>query len=87
MLLLVLRSQLSSNGAANSLAIVGVKQGGLDRIQVMLPESARAPENWDLYETTPTLDCQKVNTIAAKKGVVEFEAPDEVIFTLVGSTN
>jgi O-glycosyl hydrolase len=75
------------NGAANSLAVVGVKQGGPGHIQVMLPEGAHAPEKWDLYETTPTLDCQKVNTIAAKKGVVEFEAPDEVIFTLVGSTN
>ena len=76
-----------SNGAANSLTVVGVKQGGPGHIQVMLPESVRAPEKWDLYETTPTLDCQKVNTVVAKKGVVEFEAPDELIFTLVGSTN
>jgi O-glycosyl hydrolase len=75
------------NGAANSLTVVGVKQGGPSHIQVMLPEDAQAPKKWDLYETTPALDCQKVDTIAVKNGVVVFEAPDEVIFTLVGNPN
>jgi hypothetical protein len=51
----------------------------------MLPEVAGAVKSWDLYETTPTLDCRKVATIPIRNGVAEFELPDEAVFTLVSN--
>jgi O-glycosyl hydrolase len=72
------------NGTSNSLIIVGAKQGGPNRIQVVLPAGERAPASWELYETTRHEDCLKVDTLAVKDGIAQFDLADEAIFTLVG---
>jgi hypothetical protein len=64
--------------------IVGVKERGPNRIQVSVPPLETAPAAWELYETTRNVDCLKVDTVAVRNGVAEFDLPDEAIFTLVG---
>ena len=72
------------DGAEGTLTLVGVKQGGPDRIRVSVPSSPSAPRRWDLYLTTRELNCRKVETLAAAGGAVEFDLPEEAVFTLVG---
>lgn len=72
------------NASTNSLVIVGVKQGGPNRIQIALPRSDTMPAAWELYETTRNVDCLKVDTVAVRDGVAEIDLPDEAVFTLVG---
>ena len=72
---------------AKWLVVVGAKEGGPNRIQLSLPESASSPVSWDVYVTSPTLNCQKVDTVGVSDGVAEVTLPDEAIFTLVGETN
>ena len=67
----------------NTITLVGVKEGGPKRVEVML-RGAEASAPFDLYMTTPTLNCQKVATLASQNGVVELDLPDEAVFTLVG---
>jgi len=71
------------NGAAGELVVVGVKEGGPNRVEVALPGPAVA--SWDLYMTTPSLDCVKIGAIATADGVATLDLPDEAVFTLVGS--
>ncbi len=73
------------NGSSNSFVLAGLKQGDANRVQVALPKGESAPASWELYETTPRVDCTKMDTVAVKDGVAEFELPDEAIFTLVGT--
>jgi len=68
----------------DALAVVGVKEGGPNRFQVDLPQTATGPTGWDLYETTRELDCEKVMTAPVRDGHAEFELPAEAVFTLVG---
>jgi len=70
---------------SNSLIVVGLKQGGPPRVSITLPSSSEAPASWDLFMTTRNLDCQEVDRVAVRKGVAEFDLPDEAIFTLVGT--
>jgi hypothetical protein len=72
------------NPSTNSLVIVGVKERGPSRIQLSVPPLETAPAAWELYETTRNVDCLKVDTVAVRNGVAEFDLPDEAIFTLVG---
>ena len=72
------------DGAVNTLTLVGVKQGGPNRIRVTLPSSPAAPRKWDLYLTTRELNCSKADTLESAGGVVEFDLPQEAVFTLTG---
>ncbi len=73
------------NGAASSITLVGVKQGGPNHVQVTLSHADPTPTTWELYETTRALDCAKVDTVTVRNGIAELDLPDEVIFTLVGT--
>ena len=73
------------NGSTNSLILVGVKQGGPNRIHIALPQAEPAPAAWELHVTTRTVDCLKVDTVAVRDGVAQIELPEEAIFTLVGT--
>jgi O-glycosyl hydrolase len=72
------------NATSNSLIIVGAKQGGPIRVQVALSQAGPTPAFWELYETTRSVDCLKVDNLVIKDGVASFDLPDEAIFTLVG---
>ena len=67
-----------------SLIVVGVKEGGANRIDVTLPLSESIPPVWDLYQTTRELSCVKTGTLKVKGGHAEIDLPDEAVFTLVG---
>jgi O-glycosyl hydrolase len=71
------------DGSANSLVVVGVKEGGPRKIDLVL-RGAEAFEPFDLYMTTPTLDCQKIATVSSQDGAAKLDLPDEAVFTLVG---
>ena len=73
-----------TDGDKGTITLVGVKEGGAGRIRVSLPNSPDTPETWELYLTTRNLDCRKSGTIHTTGGVVEFELPDDAVFTLVG---
>ena len=73
------------NGATNSLIVVGAKQGGPHRLQIALPRAPAVPSAWELYATTPALDCSKLDTVPVRDGVAEFDLPNEAVFTLVGN--
>ena len=72
-------------GSSNTLVVVGVKEGGPHRIEIVLPKGGTFPESWELYETSQTVNCMKVDTVAIKEGVAEIDLPSEVVFTLVGT--
>jgi len=72
---------------ADSLVIVGVKEGGPNRIRIELSRTATGPTSWELYETTRELDCQKVNTLPLGDGHAEIELSDEAVFSLVGRSS
>jgi O-glycosyl hydrolase len=73
------------DGSSNSLVLVGVKEGGPRQVQISLPKASVLPDSWELYETSRTLDCMKIDTVIMKDGVVQIDLPDEVIFTLVST--
>lgn len=73
------------NGSTNSLVVVGVKQGGPNRIQIALSGTDGAPAAWELYATTRTIDCQKLENVPVRNGVGQIDLPDEAIFTLVSA--
>ncbi|MEO8659536.1 MAG: hypothetical protein ABI693_13780 [Bryobacteraceae bacterium] len=75
-----------TDGDKGAITVVGVKEGGARRIRVSLPALAGTPDRWELYLTTKNLDCRKTGTFRASGGMVEFELPDEAVFTLVGKT-
>ena len=71
--------------AANSLVIVGVKEGGPNRVELILPEGDDSPTSLDLYATTRTVDCRKTDTVKVQRGVAQIDLPDEAVFTLVST--
>jgi hypothetical protein len=71
----------------DALVVVGVKEGGPDRVRIELPQAAAGPASWELYETTRELDCQKVGTLTIRNGYVEIDLPAEAVFTLVGKSS
>ena len=68
----------------DALVVVGVKDGGPSRVRIDFPQTVTGAANWDLYETTRELDCQKVMTVPVRDGHAEIELPVEAVFTLVG---
>lgn len=72
------------DGSSNSIVVVGVKEGGPKRVELVLG-AAEAFEPFDLYMTTPELNCQKVATVSSAEGVAKLDLPEEAVFTLVGS--
>src|SRR5579864_5763127 len=71
-------------GNRNNIVVVGVKEGGPGRVEIVLPGRAGTIESWELYLTTRSLDCAKTAAIATVNGSAELELPDEAVFTLVG---
>jgi O-glycosyl hydrolase len=74
------------DASANSLVIVGVKEGGSNHIRIVLQGSAPVPDHLDLYLTSRSVNCLKQGSIPVRAGVAELDLPDEAVFTLVGST-
>ena len=72
------------DGGNGRIALVGVKEGGPRRVELSL-KGAEAFEPFELYLTTPELNCQKVATVSSGDGTAKLELPDEAVFTLVGS--
>ena len=72
------------SGSRNSLIVVGVKQGGPNTIQVTVRGSNATAAAWDLYETTPEVNCLKADTVPVREGVAVVNLPDQAVFTLVG---
>lgn len=70
--------------SADSLVIVGVKEGGPNHFRIELPLAASGPASWELFETTRELDCQKLKTVPVREGLAEIDLPGEAVFTLVG---
>ena len=73
------------DGTAHSIIIVGVKQGAPKQAELTFSPTTDLPTVWELYETTPTIDCRKMDTLVAKDGVLHMDLPSEAIFTLVGN--
>jgi len=73
------------DGGKGTLTLVGVKEGGPNRIQISIASPAAAPRSWDLYMTTKELDCRKTETLTESNGVLEFDLPEQAVFTLVGA--
>jgi len=70
---------------ANSIVLVGVKEGGPGHIRVTLPKQGPAPAAWELYETTRLVNCAKVDSVSVRDGDAEIDLPDQAVFTLVGT--
>jgi hypothetical protein len=73
------------NATSNSFIVVGVKEGGPNRVEVVLPAGDEAPTTWDLYETTRNVNCVKTDAVTVQSGVAQIDLPDEAVFTLVGT--
>ena len=43
------------------------------------------PPAWELYETSWTRDCAKMDTVPVRNGIAEFDLPDEAVFMLVAT--
>ncbi len=74
-----------SNATTNSLIVVGVREGGPSRLEVVLSAGDEAPTTWDLYETTRNVNCMKTDTVTVQGGVAHIDLPEESVFTLVGT--
>jgi O-glycosyl hydrolase len=72
------------NASAGSVVVVGVKEGGPGRVEIVLPATAGGVESWELYLTTRSLDCAKTAAIASANGTAGLDLPGEAVFTLVG---
>jgi O-glycosyl hydrolase len=73
------------DGASGSFVVVGVKEGGPNRIQIVFPQSDAAPESWGFYVTSRTMNCLKLDSLPSPQGSVEISLPDEAVFTLVSA--
>jgi O-glycosyl hydrolase len=72
------------DASAGSLVVVGVKEGGVNHVQLTLPGTEPAPDHFDLYLTSRTVNCLKQASVPMRNGVTELELPNEAVFTLVG---
>ena len=70
------------DAATGSLVVVGVKERGPNRVQIVVP--GPGPDRWDLYVTTKSLNCVQLDSLPVQDGVAQMELPDEAVFTLVG---
>jgi O-glycosyl hydrolase len=69
------------------LVIVGVKDGGLDHIQLSIRGSAPIPDHLDLYVTSRSVNCLKQGSFPVRAGSVEIDLPDQAVFTLVAASD
>ena len=76
-----------TDASTNSLIVVGVKEGGPNRLEVALPAGDEAPSTWALYETTRNVNCMKTDSVTVQNGVAHIDLPDEAVFTLVYTRN
>lgn len=74
------------DGGTKSTTVVGVKEGGPKRVRISIHSQNVSPQ-WELYLTTRELNCRLVDTLMSSGGIVDFELPDEAIFTLVGKNS
>lgn len=74
------------DAAAGSVVIVGVKEGGANRIRFAFQDAAAVPDHLSLYLTSRSVNCIEQGVIPVRSGVAEVDFPDEAVFTLVGST-
>jgi hypothetical protein len=75
------------DGDAGSLIVVGVKEGGPEIVDLSVDSKAGHVDSWDVYETTPSLNCAKTATVETVNGTAGIEIPGEAVFTLVGKLN
>ncbi len=71
------------NSADGSLVLVGVKERGPARLRVLVSGADTVPGRWDLYVTSRDLNCVKSSAVTPVKDGVEFELPEQAVFTLV----
>ncbi len=60
-----------------------MKLGGSKHVQFTMPDGG-AGLRWSLYETTRELNCVRTETLTPKNGSLDFDLPDEAVFTIVG---
>jgi O-glycosyl hydrolase len=72
------------DGSTGSFVVVGVKEGGPQKFDVTLPSTACPVDSWEIYETTPILDCARTGSAESVNGTASIELPEEAVFTLVG---
>jgi hypothetical protein len=63
--------------------VVGVKEGGPNHLRLSVRNLKGPAPVWELYLTTRELDFRRAETFTAAEGVVEFDLPDDAVFTLV----
>jgi hypothetical protein len=68
------------NGDDGSVVIVGEQEGGADTLDLALPGYDGA---WQVYQTTPRLNCQLTGTEQAVRGETKVHLYKDSIFTLV----
>jgi O-glycosyl hydrolase len=70
---------------AGSVVIVGVKEGGSNRLRFAFQDGAAVPSRMELYVTSRSTNCLKQGSIPVRSGVAEVNLPDEAV-TLIGYT-
>jgi O-glycosyl hydrolase len=68
------------NGDDGSVVIVGVQEGGAQTLNVSLPGY---DGEWQVFQTTPQLNCQRTGTELTSKGEARVHLEKDSIFTLV----
>jgi O-glycosyl hydrolase len=66
-----------------SIVLVGVKERGPETLRVAISGDT-VPGNWDLYVTSRNLNCVKSSAVRPSRHGVEFDVPEQAVFTLVG---
>jgi hypothetical protein len=69
--------------SANTMTVVGVKEGGPNHLRLSVRNLKSPAPEWELYVTTRELDFRRVESFTATEGVVEFDLPNDAVFTLV----
>jgi hypothetical protein len=68
------------NSDDGSVVVVGVQEGGPERVSIVLPAFNGTVE---IYQTTRRLDCEKTASVPVANGRAEIHLQKESIFTLV----
>lgn len=72
------------DGANGSVVLVGLKQGGPDKVEIKLSGLDNLPSHWDLYQTTRAIDCAKTDSVSLNGAATTLTLSGDSIFTLVG---
>ena len=68
------------NGDDGSVVVVGVQEGGPERVGIVLPSFNGTVQ---VYQTTRRMDCAKTATVPVGNGKAEIHLEKDSIFTLV----